>query len=281
MKAASRLALRKPRCSAWSHLSAHAEVSLLQLWPSLPHSAPSLPLVLPSRSPVLDALQSYKVQVTPAGDIYVDVPAGKPVTKGRVPHMCKQSAAADQRHFVIIGAGPAAATAVETMRSEGFQGRITIIAKERALPYDRTKLSKNMAVGADEVALRKPEFYPDALGCEVRLGATVTSVDPSTKTVILEGGERIAYDKLLCASGGPARTFRKPEGFVIPGAESGRIFPLRDSGHSAGIEKTVDALGKDLAVVIVGSSFIGMGEYLGTTAGSRLWRDACICHTTG
>ena len=220
---------------------------------------------------MLDALTSYPVQVTAAGEIYVDVDVRQPVSRGRTPHMCKHAPSVDQRHFVIIGAGAAAATAVETMRSEGFQGRITMIAKEPALPYDRTKLSKNMAVTAEEVALRKPAFYPDALGVELKLGATVATVDTASREVVLAGGERIAYDKLLCATGGPARTFRKPEAFTIPGAEAGNIFPLRDCSHSEGIERAVATLGKDLAVVVVGSSFIGMeaAAYLRKSKGVR------------
>lgn len=208
------------------------------------------------RSPVVDALPSFQVQATPSGDIYVVVPAGT-VPKGRTPHTCKPRAD-DKRHFVVIGAGAAAATAVETLRQEGYAGRVTVVAKEDALPYDRTKLSKNMAIGVEEVALRSREYYTGTLGVELRMGEVVTAVDAAARTVTLEGGDVLAYDKLLCASGGPARTFRKPEGFVIPGAELGGIFPLRDSTHSAGIEAAVAAKGPGLAVVVVGSSFIGM-----------------------
>lgn len=222
---------------------------------------------------MLDNLATFGVQVTSDGDVYVTVPEGgaKAVPSKVTPHMCKPHPN-DQRHFVIIGAGPAAAAAVETLRGVGkFHGKITILAKEKALPYDRTKLSKNMAVAPEEIALRKPDFYTSELGCEVRLGVTVTSVDAEDRTVTLEGGEKVPYDKLLVASGGPARTFRKPEGFVIPGADLGRIFPLRESGHSEGIESTIAALGTDLAVVIVGSSFIGMeaAAYLRRQKGVR------------
>ena len=183
--------------------------------------------------------------------------------------MCKARPALDQRHFVIIGAGPAAAAAVETMRSEGFQGRITIVARESALPYDRTKLSKNMRLTVEEAALRPASFYTEALGVELRLGVAVASIDTALKTVVLEDGSVLPYDKVLCASGGPARTFRKPEGFVIPGAEAGNIFALREVGHAHAIESAVNALGPDTAIVIVGSSFIGMeaAAYLSKTKG--------------
>lgn len=85
----------------------------------------------------------------------------------------------------------------------------------------------------------------------------------------------IAYDAVLCATGGPARTFRAPESFTIPGADARNIFPLRDLAHAEGIERALAAKGSvqrsadgserlvtpagaDVSVVVIGSSFIGM-----------------------
>jgi apoptosis-inducing factor 3 len=205
---------------------------------------------------VLDAIATFPVQVTTGGDVFVTVPE-KPVPSKVTPHMCKPHPN-DARHFVIIGAGPAAAAAVETLRHGKFHGKITLVTKEAALPYDRTKLSKNMAIGAEEVALRTADFWRDELSVDVRLGAEVVNVDPEDRTITLASGEKLGFEKLLVASGGPARTFRAPESFVIPGADAGRIFPLRETAHSEGIEATVGALGVDAPIVIVGSSFIGM-----------------------
>lgn len=90
--------------------------------------------------PALDAAPSFKVQVTPEGDIFVEVPDRVP--RGVPPAVA--SGPKDPRHMLIIGAGPAGATAAETLRSNGFTGRITMLGLENAPPYDRTKLSKNM-----------------------------------------------------------------------------------------------------------------------------------------
>jgi len=58
----------------------------------------------------------------------------------------------DPRRFVIIGGGPAGLSAAETLRQAGFEGEITIISKEKHLPYDRTMLSKNvMGVEIDKI----------------------------------------------------------------------------------------------------------------------------------
>ena len=59
----------------------------------------------------------------------------------------------DVRSMVIIGGGPAGVAAAQTLREEGFTGRVTLISKEADLPYDRTKMSKNLAMKASEVGL--------------------------------------------------------------------------------------------------------------------------------
>jgi len=207
--------------------------------------------------PGFDKLPVYVTEVDSAGELSVLLPDAVEKFATKVaPHVCPASVA-DQRSFVIIGSGPCAQAAVETLRSEGFGGRITMLSKEGSLPYDRTKLSKNMAVEPEELVLRPAEWYKTA--SVAMRQAVVTAVRTVEREVVIEGGEVIKYDRLLCASGGPARTFRPGEGFVTPGAESSGIFPLREGVHSKGIEDAFNALGpKKARVVIVGSSFIGM-----------------------
>lgn len=102
-------------------------------------------------SPSVDRISSFPVRVA-GNDIYAQLPATGPLPS-RVPPKLPPVSGGDGRHFVIIGAGPAGLAAVETLRKRGFGGRITVLAKEPHLPYDRTKLSKNMAVGAGPVCL--------------------------------------------------------------------------------------------------------------------------------
>jgi apoptosis-inducing factor 3 len=88
--------------------------------------------------PVRDALPSFPVQVTSDGRIFVTVP--ERIARGVVPRMSALNPA-DARHFVIIGAGAAGASAAEQLRHSGFTGRITMLSAEPVVPYDRPKLS--------------------------------------------------------------------------------------------------------------------------------------------
>ena len=75
---------------------------------------------------------------------------------------------------VIVGGGPAGATCVETLRQEGFTGRIVMICKENSLPYDRVKVSKTMDLNIQNILLRPQMFY-DEYKIETRLGVEATS----------------------------------------------------------------------------------------------------------
>ena len=57
--------------------------------------------------------------------------------------------------------GPASVVCAETLRQEGFKGRVVIATKESVLPYDRPKLSKGLHLKAEEIQLRPPSFYHD------------------------------------------------------------------------------------------------------------------------
>jgi NAD(P)H-nitrite reductase len=59
--------------------------------------------------------------------------------------------------------GPAGATCVETLRQEGFKGRIVLLCKEQALPYDRIRTSKTLDVKLDNITLRTASFYKVSL----------------------------------------------------------------------------------------------------------------------
>lgn len=75
---------------------------------------------------------------------------------------------------VIVGGGPAGATCAESLRQEGFTGRIIMICKENSLPYDRVKVSKSMDFNVQNILLRPQMFY-DEYKIETRLGIEATS----------------------------------------------------------------------------------------------------------
>ena len=62
-------------------------------------------------------------------------------------------------HCHLLGGGPAALSCAETLRQEGFTGRIVMVIKEKRVPYDRVKLSKNLAIEPDSITLRSRTFF--------------------------------------------------------------------------------------------------------------------------
>ena len=58
---------------------------------------------------------------------------------------------------VVLGGGAAGHTAMETIRQEGYVGAITLVTKKQNLPYDSPKLSKKLAVKAEQISLRIAE----------------------------------------------------------------------------------------------------------------------------
>lgn len=202
--------------------------------------------------PVLDAIPHYPCRVD--GDrVVVSVPEQMPRSHKRPMAMCR-ARALDERHFVVLGGGAAGATAVETLRQEGYTGRITLVSAEKHLPYDRVKLSKNMAMTAADVELRSEAFYSDH-GVQVLLGHAATRVDPATKTVELDSGSTLRYDRLLLATGGRCRAFREGERGAVPGAALRNVFTLRTLEDAQAINAVV---AEHSNVVVVGSGFIGM-----------------------
>ena len=213
-------------------------------------------------SPGFDRLAVFPITVI-GNDVFCDLPAkpiGKELQRVTPPHKCSHSAINDARHFVVVGAGPAALAAAETWRAEGFTGRITLLNKEPGLPYDRTKLSKDMSANRSSCEIRPRSWFTEAK-VTLREESEVYAVKSAEKRVVLSTGEEIPYDSLLCASGGPARTFREDanEGFFTPGAQLGNIFVLRTVEQSLEAETAIEAVVKSGgSIVIIGTSFIGM-----------------------
>lgn len=124
--------------------------------------------------------------------------------------------------IVIIGGGVTGVSAVQALRSEGYDGRLVLIGKERELPYDRTSLSKAVLSGdlADPPLLSPADWY-DELQVETVLDMPVRQVDVTHKEVLLVGGRSIKADRVLLATGAGARV---P---VLPGADLPGVTTLR------------------------------------------------------
>jgi 3-phenylpropionate/trans-cinnamate dioxygenase ferredoxin reductase subunit len=156
---------------------------------------------------------------------------------------------ADQT-FVIVGGGLAGAKAAQTLRDEGFDGRVVLFGEEDVAPYERPPLSKDYLrgdAGRDAIWAQEEGWY-DAHDVELRTGTHVAEVAPSSSEVVLDGGERIAYDQLLLATGSAAK--RIP----IPGAELEGVHLLRTVADSDALR---DALSPGTRLVVIGAGWIG------------------------
>lgn len=160
---------------------------------------------------------------------------------------------ADQRTFVIVGAGLAGGRAAQTLREEGFAGRIVLVGEETEPPYERPPLSKGYLLGAEprQRAFLQDEDWWAGHGIDLRLGCRVTGLDPANHTVTLNGFEDLRYDRLLLATGSRLRTL------TVPGHDLHRVRYLRTLDEA-------DLLLADLQndqvqrVVVIGSGWIGM-----------------------
>src|SRR4051812_14287100 len=153
--------------------------------------------------------------------------------------------------LVIIGAGQAAAQAIQSLRAEGFAGPITLIGDEAYAPYQRPPLSKAYLLGSfarERLFLKGDHYYSEA-GCELMLNTTATAIHRATKTVTLGDGRSLSYDKLLLATGTKVRKLR------CPGAELPGVHYLRDIADVDGLQAVFQA-GKRIA--IVGGGYIGL-----------------------
>ncbi|MGW7210241.1 NAD(P)/FAD-dependent oxidoreductase [Streptomyces sp. NPDC054837] len=162
---------------------------------------------------------------------------------------------ADQT-FVIVGGGLAGAKAAETLRAEGFTGRVILICDERDHPYERPPLSKGYLLGKEErdsVFVHEPAWYARN-DIELHLGQTVDAIDRTAKTVRFgDDGTLVHYDKLLIATGA------EPRRLDIPGTDLAGVHHLRRLAHAERLKGVLAALGRDNGhIVIAGAGWIGL-----------------------
>ncbi|MGZ4212940.1 MAG: NAD(P)/FAD-dependent oxidoreductase [Actinomycetota bacterium] len=152
--------------------------------------------------------------------------------------------------IAIVGANLAGGRAAETLRAEGFDGRIALIGEEPHRPYERPPLSKEFLRGEqplDKAFLRAEEWYADN-EVELLLGVRAERIDLGDRAVELVGGNRVSYDKLLLCTGG------RPRMLPIPGATLPGIATFRTMGDARALS---DVLKPGAHVVVVGAGFIG------------------------
>lgn len=157
----------------------------------------------------------------------------------------------DVERIVIVGASLAGAKAAETLRTEGFTGQVVLIGTEHELPYERPPLSKDVLLGKKEPStaqVHDQQWYEDN-NVELRLGTTVEAIDPAGHTVTLPDGSKLAFDRLLLATGSRVRKLD------VPGADLAGIRYLRTAAESAAL---LEAFAAKPRVVVVGAGWIGL-----------------------
>ncbi len=155
-----------------------------------------------------------------------------------------------KKTFVIVGGALAGAKAAEELRTRGFDGRVVLVGAEAERPYERPPLTKDYLrreSERDKAYVHDAGFY-SAQEIELRLGVVAEAIDPGASTVTLAGGEELAYDRLLIATGA------EPRKLTVPGADLDGVHYLRTFGDCDALRDRLDAGGQ---VAVVGAGWIG------------------------
>jgi NADPH-dependent 2,4-dienoyl-CoA reductase/sulfur reductase-like enzyme/nitrite reductase/ring-hydroxylating ferredoxin subunit len=196
-------------------------------------------------APAFDALVRYPVEAN-RSTVVVTEPAASP----------SPASPALRRGFrpegalAIVGGGAAGFAAADTLRKEGWGGRVVMFSAEADEPYDRTLLTKDYLdgnFGDDRLPIARHRLQ--ALGIELELNSQVEAIDPSNGLLRLADGRSQPYAGLLLAMGAEPR---KPD---LPGADLPHVCLLRSL---ADCRRILAAIGTARRVVMIGGSFIGM-----------------------
>ena len=208
------------------------------------HACFSLRTGEPLRPPALNPVDCWRVERH--GDMVLVREKATPSQSARPP-----TALPMPKSILILGGGAAGNMAAETLRREGYVGKIVMLSADASIPYDRPNLSKDYLSGDasdDWIPLRSPEFYNEH-GIEVHLGTRATQIHTSRREVQTENGNRYPYDALLIATGA------EPVKLNVPGADLPHVHYLRSLADSRAI---IEGSKSAKQVVVIGSSFIGL-----------------------
>ena len=152
---------------------------------------------------------------------------------------------------VVIGASHAAVQLMISLRQHGWEGSITVVSDEDHQPYQRPPLSKAYLAGTvntEQMALRAPAAY-EKLGVRFMLSTRVTGLDAESKTLHLDNGETLSFDKLALCTGARARPL------PIPGTDLSAVHYLRTLDDVKAIQASASAA---KTAVIIGGGYIGL-----------------------
>jgi NADPH-dependent 2,4-dienoyl-CoA reductase/sulfur reductase-like enzyme/nitrite reductase/ring-hydroxylating ferredoxin subunit len=199
------------------------------------------------RAPALSPIACWSVERR-EGKVFVHQKQAMPEPKQR---SRAAPAVNSPEKIVIVGGGAAGFAAAEKLRREQYQGSIVMLSNDAAPPVDRPNLSKDYLAGTaseEWVPLRPDSFYAEN-GIKLRLAANVTAIDARSRDVVLADGSKVAYDRLLLATGA------EPARLSIPGADMAHVHTLRSLADC----RTIIARAKTARwAIVLGASFIGL-----------------------
>ncbi|MCC7076854.1 MAG: FAD-dependent oxidoreductase [Acidimicrobiia bacterium] len=154
-----------------------------------------------------------------------------------------------KRRLAIVGAGLAGAKAAEAAREAGFDGPILLIGNEEEPPYERPPLSKDVLRGdkAAETAYVHPESFYQEHAIEL-VRDMATRLDTTNHTISLAGGESIAFDAVVLATGAA------PRRLAVPGTDLAGVYYLRTLEDSLRLHDAIAAAGR---AAVIGAGWIG------------------------
>jgi 3-phenylpropionate/trans-cinnamate dioxygenase ferredoxin reductase subunit len=155
-----------------------------------------------------------------------------------------------QVDFLLIGGGMGSAHCAAELRKRGAEGSILLAGREPEPPYERPPLSKEYMrdeASREDAYVNPPGWYEEN-GVELLTGVNAMSLDLAARTAKLQGGEEVAFDKALLATGAMVNILR------VEGAENEGIHYLRAFGNSDAIRADAEAAEH---VVLIGGSYIG------------------------
>ncbi|MGI9479998.1 MAG: NAD(P)/FAD-dependent oxidoreductase [Hyphomicrobiaceae bacterium] len=153
--------------------------------------------------------------------------------------------------FVIVGAGQAGAQAAQSLRQAGYDGRLVLIGDEVHAPYQRPPLSKKFLageIGTERIVLLPDKFYDDN-AIDRLFGHRAESLDARARTVTLDDGSSIGFDKALMATGSRSRAL------PLPGADLDGVVSLRSIADVDGMRPRIQ---QGQRVIIIGAGYIGL-----------------------
>ncbi|OEY65938.1 NAD(P)/FAD-dependent oxidoreductase [Marinobacter sp. X15-166B] len=157
----------------------------------------------------------------------------------------------NNKKAVIVGGGHAGGNLVIALRKAGFDGHITLVSDEGALPYQRPPLSKswlNESVTLERLYLKPAAFY-DEQRVQVMLNSTVERIQRNDKRLLLADGTALEYDYLVLATGARARPL------ALPGGEFENLHCLR---NLADAERLKAQLHGATHLAVIGGGYIGL-----------------------